>query len=539
MNPQTSGLQSQRTLINAKPGKQEIDSILGVYIMKQRSNVLGWGVFFILALFIFQCGGGGGGGDADPPDKPQGLAAVEEMPRVTRLTIKPRGLTAAASSGQITLTWMALPDITYNLFHSTTPDIDVDAANVMKIPNVTSGYTHTGLTNRTTYYYRLTAVNASGASEPSDEVPATPHPQITISAGFEHTCAVVDGAAKCWGRSRKGEVGSASVGTGTERQTPIQVDGLTSGVTQISAGEQFSCASVSGAAWCWGDNTNGRIGDGTTVDRNTPVAVNNLTSGVTQISTGNAHTCAVVSGAAWCWGDNTNGRIGDGTTVGRNTPVAVSNLTSGVTQISTGNSHSCALADGAVWCWGAGNAGQLGNAGRTGSNIPVAVNTLTSGVTQISLGRDHSCAVANGAAWCWGWGGSGEQGSGSNASRLSPARVGTLTSGVTQISGGRYHTCAVVNGAAWCWGGLIPVYIRSDRSNNGQLGNGGTTGSFIPVQVDGLTSGVTQISAGNEHTCAVVNGYARCWGNGGEGRIGDGMTTQRNTPVQVDDDIYD
>ena len=187
--------------------------------MKQRSNVLGWGVFFVLALFIFQCGGGDGGGDAqgDPPGGggDGGGDAQGDPPD------KPQGLTAAASSGEITLTWTALPDITYNLFHSTTPGIDVDAANVTKIQNAESPYTHTGLTNGTTYYYRLTAVNASGASEPSDEVSATPPAQITISAGSAHTCAMVNGAARCWGNGGDGRIGD---GMAMQRNAPVEVD---------------------------------------------------------------------------------------------------------------------------------------------------------------------------------------------------------------------------------------------------------------------------------------------------------------------------
>ena len=495
---------------------------------KQRSNVLGWGVFFILALFIFQCGGGGGGGDAqgDPPGGGGGGGgdAQGDPPD------KPRGLTAEASSGEITLTWTVLPDVTYNLFHSTNPDIDVDAANIMKIPNVTSAYTHTGLTNRTTYYYRLTAVNSSGASEPSDEVSATPPAQITISAGDEHTCAVVDGAAKCWGWVEKGRLGSATLGFATQRNAPVQVDGLTSRVTQISAGDEHTCAVVSGAAWCWGLRNFGRLGDGSTeMHSNIPVRVNTLTSGVTQISAGLSHTCAVVSGAAWCWGRNANAQIGDGTETDRLAPVPVNTLTSGVTQISAGHSHSCAVADGAAWCWGAGSSGQLGNYMGMSSNTPVRVTTITSGVTQISAGNAYACAVVGGAAWCWGWGLSGQLGDGEKKVKNAPVRVNTLTSGVTQISAGNTHTCAVVNGAAWCWG----------NGQKGRIGDGMTTQRNAPVQVDGLTSGVTQISAGDEHTCAVVNGDARCWGNGGEGRIGDGMATQRNAPVEVDDDLYD
>ena len=77
-----------------------------------------------------------------------------------------------------------------------------------------------------------------------------------------------------------------------------------------------------------------------------------------------------------------------------------------------------------------------------------------------------------------------------------------LASGVTKISAGLYHTCAVVNGAAaWCWG----------HGGHNRLGNGGLA-SPTPQQVIGLASGVTEITAGKEHTCAVVDNKAKCWG---------------------------
>ena len=440
--------------------------------------------------------------------------------------------------GQITLTWTEKEGVTYDLYHSTTAEFDL--ASGIKIPNVPQPYTHTGLTDRTTYYYLLTAVNNSGTSTPTAEISAPSGGVQKISAGGKHTCAVISsGFAECWGEADSGRLGDNQ--SSSDRDSPVRVLGnmaaTISGFTQISAGEEHTCAVVNGGAMCWGKGTSGRIGNSLTVNRNFPVKTG-LTSGVTRISAGGSHSCAVVNGGAMCWGLNDSGQLGNPMTgtAGSTSPVEVQDNTNtaitGVTQISAGDSHTCAVVNNKAWCWGEGDEGRLGNGQTDDMNFPVLVLGGLGNVTQISAGGSHTCVVVNGRARCWGGGLRGQLGKGGDGARLdrsTPVLVAGLTSGVTRISAGGEHTCAVMNGRALCWG----------RGAGGQLGNGGTGGSETPVQVSGLTSGVTEISAGNNHTCAVMNGRALCWGSGESGKLGDNMAIQRNTPVQVHDDLYD
>jgi alpha-tubulin suppressor-like RCC1 family protein len=345
-----------------------------------------------------------------------------------------------------------------------------------------------------------------------------------VWAGGDNTCAIVNGAALCWGANGDGQVGN---GTFTRATTPTQVQGLTSGVQAIVTSGAHSCAIVNGGAYCWGNNDYGQLGNNGGTDSPVPVAVSGLGSGVAAISVGDIHTCAVHNGAAKCWGSGGYGQLGTGASIFSSAvPVTVAGLGSGVLDVSTGKHHSCALlSGGAARCWGRGDAGEMGNNTTTYINQgPVAVSGFSAG-SYVSAGAFFTCGIQNGAAQCWGYGAQGRLGTGNTNNALVPTAVTGLASGTGLVSAGNgLHACAISSSGPVCWGG----------NNAGQLGNPGVPGgSSAAVAVQGLPSGVVDITAGGLHSCAATETAIYCWGNNAEGQLGTGNQTASGTAVLV------
>jgi Tol biopolymer transport system component/alpha-tubulin suppressor-like RCC1 family protein len=304
-------------------------------------------------------------------------------------------------------------------------------------------------------------------------------------------------------------------------------------IVQIATGGQHTCVVTNqGVVWCWGGNDHGELGDGTQVNRLNPVPVLGLSSGAHAITAGANHACAITSaGGVRCWGFNQFGQLGDGTHEDRLTPTPVPGLSTGVQAIAAGSYHTCALLEtGGVQCWGIANRGQLGYGDTTppwftSIDSPTPVDGLSSGVAALVAGSNHTCALMEaGGAKCWGSNDFGDLGDGTTSDRNTPTDVVVLPPGVTAITLGEQHACALVNGGAMCWG----------RNSEGELGDGTTTSRPTADDVTGLTNGVAAIVAGTRHTCAITDlGGAKCWGQNGSGQLGDRSTTQRSEPVDV------
>ena len=335
----------------------------------------------------------------------------------------------------------------------------------------------------------------------------------------------------------------------------------------IDLGSNHTCAiKNNNEVLCWGLGNSGALGNNSNNNSLTPTAVvdgegsSTPLGEVQSISAGSSHTCAIkTTGHVLCWGVGIRGELGNGTWNNTNYPAPVvgedsdnngagNGSLSDIRQVSAGGYHTCAIKNtsGLILCWGSGSYGRLGNSESQSKSYPVPAKNSNgqnlTGMIQVSSGIYHTCAIkADKGVLCWGNPDDGRLGHGSTTNgTLAPVTVAGIgglgeLSNITQVSAGEYHTCALkADKSVVCWGG-------EDGGGGGALGYGSYLASHSPVAVineegNGILTNITQVSAGSYHTCALKEGTKEvlCWG--GEGfaaALGHGETTDSTSPVYV------
>jgi alpha-tubulin suppressor-like RCC1 family protein len=348
----------------------------------------------------------------------------------------------------------------------------------------------------------------------------------SISVGSAHVCGVTSTGGYCWGND--GTV--AGVRTAPSPEATPGTDGF----VQIRAAQGFTCGvTQDGRALCWGFN-GGQLGNG---EVGPPSGIPSPVQGALSFTTVSAagavlafapHACGLTAaGAAYCWGGNSWGQLGNGGTIASPTPVAVAGGHI-FESISVGSQFTCGIVrERGAYCWGQATAGQLGddprdaadNCAPAGSVAILPCNMTPVRVpgggsfTTISAGGNYACGLdAEGVAYCWGNNLDGQLGTGSHFWTDTPARVSSSMR-FTAIAAGTGSTCALTRGReVLCWG----------SNHLGQLGDGTTTPTLAPVKVMSDLS-FTAISVGNDEACALTpDGAAYCWGSNEYGKLGKG-----------------
>ena len=459
-----------------------------------------------------------------------------------------------------------------------------------------TSHTITGLTNDQTYRIRLAAKTTAGTGDFSNVVLVTPHakpvitnisPAIGPVAGGQNVTITgtnfmpkgkkivqtansngyslalsADGTVYTWGRNEYGQLGNGVTAT----NSPVPVAVKTAGtpmegktIVQISAKVWYALALASdGTVYSWGFNSWGQLGNGTSGTANNasaPVAVK--TAGtpmegktIVQVAAGATHSLALATdGTIYAWGKNEYGQLGNDSTT--NSPVPVAVKTAGtpmdgktIIQIHAGYEHSLALAsDGTVYAWGRNNSGQLGKNDATDAHIPAAVQTLGTPmagkvIVQLAAGNSQSMALASdGTVYTWGWNQYGQLGNGTTTNSRIPVAV--VTTG-TPLAGKTISQIAAGNAHALAMTDDGTVYTWG-WNQYGQLGNNSTINSSLPVIVK--TTGtplagkmITQIASGGSPNSLVLanDGTMYTWGWGQHGQLGNGtIGTDAKTPLAV------
>ncbi len=359
-----------------------------------------------------------------------------------------------------------------------------------------------------------------GEPPPPTQAPTSSIYAVSISVGGAHACALLNnGRVACWGDNGAGQLGD---GTYTKRQTAEEVAGLTD-IAAISAGGEYTCALMkNGKVKCWGRNEHGQLGNGTTENSMQPVDIPGLAN-VTAIYAGSGHACAIIKdGTLKCWGENLKGQLGNGSFSRLvSSPADVVGLGVTITSVSIGNEHTCVLTTNAgVKCWGHNSYGELGmGKDITQSKTPVDIVGIDDNAIAVATGFSKSCAITkDGQAKCWGW-------LGFDQFSNTPVNLEGLDGKAKSIAAGGSHICVVLeNGAVRCLG----------ENKKGQLGDGTTADSQRFAKVKGLPSAVTAIGAAYDDTCTLTTmGEVFCWGDNSSGQLGNGSTEDSLIPVKV------
>ena len=287
--------------------------------------------------------------------------------------------------------------------------------------------------------------------------------------------------------------------------------------------------------WGWGNNNYYALATATSADRCVPVQTISGGNNWKQVSAGWYYAMAIkTDGTLWGWGRNGSGNIGTGNTIGPTSPVQTISGGNNWKQVSSSacGSHTSAIkTDGTLWVWGNNSSGQLGDNTISPKSSPVQTISGGNNWKQVSNGFVHTMAIkTDGTLWGWGYNINGLLGDNTILSKSSPVQTVSGGTNWKQVSANGSsvngtHTSAIkTDGTLWSWG----------AGSGGKLGDGTSVNRSSPVQIISGGTNWKQVSAGIVYSMAIkTDGTLWAWGYNSFGQLGDNTTSNRSSPVQV------
>ena len=365
-----------------------------------------------------------------------------------------------------------------------------------------------------------------------------------------------------WGENDCGQLGN---GTTTNSSNPICINDVESSplsgknIVDIYGSSTMIARDSDGKLYSWGYNSDGQLGNGTTENSSMPICIsdieNSSLSGKDIVDVYEISEVVIAkdsNGKLYSWGYNNSGQLGNGTTTNSSMPVCISDIENSplkgkniVDVYSDGYRIIAKDSNGKLYSWGGNYYGQLGNGTTQNCSMPVCISDIENSplkgkniVDVHNYGYRIIAKDSNGKLYSWGWNDYGQLGNGTTDDSSMPICISDIENSplkekkiVNIYTGDDTIIAKDSDGKLYSWG----------RNNFGQLGNGTTENSSMPICISDIENSplngkdIVEVYADYTMIAKDSDGKLYSWGWNNYGKLGNGTTDDSSMPICISD----